>query len=189
MNDCVGKEFRKVEIEKETAGEAAQRMRLLISYVEDRIGTEFVYTYSYSTGKLMLVRRGSREDKGGTNIPPPAYLYLRRFLRFCVYGPDTALEGVVWALLCPVTLPIMIGNVVDHGHGFAFEQRRVGDRTVFPDAVADALDQFVILLFLLGLGPSGEEPRVLSAKRFEQMLVGVPVGVVAVHGLAANRPL
>jgi len=81
-----------MEIEKETAGEAASRMRLLISYVEDRIGTEFVYTYSYSTGKLMLVRRGSREDKGGTNIPPPAYLYLRRFLRFCVYGPDTALE-------------------------------------------------------------------------------------------------
>ena len=110
-----------MEIEKETAGEAASRMRLLISYVEDRIGTEFVYTYSYSTGKLMLVRRGSREDKGGTNIPPPAYLYLRRFLRFCVYGPDTALEGVVWALLCPVTLPIMVVGmfVVGIRHAFA----------------------------------------------------------------------
>ena len=33
-----------MEIQKETAGEAAQRMRLLISYVEDRIGTEFGYS-------------------------------------------------------------------------------------------------------------------------------------------------
>lgn len=110
-----------MEIQKETAGEAAQRMRLLISYVEDRIGTEFVYSYSPAHGKLILVRRGSPEDRGDCGVPPGAYLYLSRFLRFCVYGPDTALEGVVWALLCPITLPIMIIGmfVVGIRHAFA----------------------------------------------------------------------
>lgn len=97
-----------MEIEKESLERAARRMGMLIPDIEDRLGTEFVYAWSYSHGKMIIVKRGSAEDTGEAGLPPPAYLYLRRFLRFCVYGPDTVPEGLLWGVMCPVTLPIMV---------------------------------------------------------------------------------
>ena len=100
-----------MEIEKESFESAARRMGMFSCDVMDRMGSEFVYAWNYSRGKMMIVKMGSAEDTGEAGLPPPAYLYLRRFLRFCVYGPDTVPEGVLWASLCPVTLPIMVVGV------------------------------------------------------------------------------
>ena len=96
-----------MDIPKETPGEAAIRMRELISNVEKRIGTEYVYVYSYAHGKMILVKRGSAADKGNCGIPPASYLYVRRFFQFCLNGPETFAEGVLWGLLSFVTIPIM----------------------------------------------------------------------------------
>ena len=49
--------------------------------------------------------------------------------------------------------------------------------------------KIILALLLLGLRPAGEEASVLHAERRNEVLVGVPVRVVAVHRLETDRPL
>ena len=49
--------------------------------------------------------------------------------------------------------------------------------------------EIVFSLLLLGLRPTGEQSPVLDAEGRDEVLVGVPVGIVPVHRLAAYGPL
>ena len=97
-----------MKIEKESLEAAARRLGEFACDIEDGLGSKYVYAWSYAHGKMIIVRRGSAVDTGEAGMPPAAYLYIRRFLRFCVYGPDTVPEGLLWGVMSPVTLPIMV---------------------------------------------------------------------------------
>lgn len=100
----------KWQVPNERKCDASRRLGVTMDRLDRGMGTEFVYDYDPSKAMRMIVRKSEAK---GREEPPETYLWVKGFVHFCVYGPENAAEGVLYALLFPITLTVhVIGLIV-----------------------------------------------------------------------------